>query len=382
MPPKLVPCITAPDDPLLDRLCARLAELAPSLEVPGTWPGEQLRLCGEAGVHEWFVGKDHGGQGWSEADVLRGYVKLAAACLTTTFVLTQRTGALTRIAAGDSDLARERLLFDLVDGRTFATVGISHLTTSRQHVAPVMRAEQRGDDFVLDGYSPWVTGAEFAQSIVLGATLADGRQILVALPTDLPGVRIPPAPRLVGLSASRTGPVECEQVEVDERWVLAGPVHEVMKQGLGAKTGRLQTSALAIGLSSAAIDFVRNEASMRDDLKEAVLALAAEREELLAAMLELASAAGTPQRAFPTALEGELPTARASCVTNGNELRQRSNSLALRASQTALAAAKGAGYVAGHPAGRWCREALFFLVWSCPQPVLAANLCELAGLAD
>jgi hypothetical protein len=26
------------------------------------------------------------------------------------------------------------------------------------------------------------------------------------------------------------------------------------------------------------------------------------------------------------------------------------------------------------------REALFFLVWSCPQPVMQANLCELAGL--
>jgi hypothetical protein len=45
-----------------------------------------------------------------------------------------------------------------------------------------------------------------------------------------------------------------------------------------------------------------------------------------------------------------------------------------------LVAAKGTGYVVGHPAGRWCREALFFLVWSCPQPVSAANLCELAGL--
>jgi len=366
----LVDCITSPDDPLLDRFCAKLAELAPQLEKLGAWPGEQLRLCGEAGVHEWFVGSPHGGQGWSEADVLRGYVKLAAACLTTTFVLTQRTGAMTRIAAGDSDFARERLLFDLVEGRSFATVGISHLTTSRQHVAPVMRAEERGEDFILDGYSPWVTGAEHAQHIVLGATLADRRQILVALPTDLAGVRIPPAPELVGLSASRTGPVECDRVEIERRWLLAGPVPEVMKQGLGAKTGGLQTSALAIGLAGAAIESVQRQSDARSDLIEPAEALAAEREELMLAMLTLAGETGMPQRAFPT------------CVADGNELRQRANSLALRASQAALAAAKGAGYVAGHPAGRWCREALFFLVWSCPAPVLQGNLCEFAGLAD
>jgi alkylation response protein AidB-like acyl-CoA dehydrogenase len=288
---------------------------------------------------------------------------------------------MTRIATGASDLARERLLFDLVDGRTFASVGISHLTTSRQHVAPVLRASQRGEDFVLDGYSPWVTGAEHAQHIVTGATLDDGRQILVVLATDLPGVRIPPAPELVALSASRTGRVECDQVEVDSRWLLAGPVHEVMKQGLGAKTGGLQTSALAIGLASAAIEFVQQQAGARNYLVEPAEALVADRDELLAGMLQLAEAtppiAGTPQRAFPTA-----PGERTTCVADGNELRQRANSLALRASQAALAAAKGAGYVAGHPAGRWCREALFFLVWSCPAPVLAANLCELAGIAE
>jgi alkylation response protein AidB-like acyl-CoA dehydrogenase len=254
-------------------------------------------------------------------------------------------------------------------GRTFATVGISHLTTSRQHLSrPVLRAEERDGGFLLDGYSPWVTGAEFAQHIVLGATLPDGRQILVVMPTDLPGVRIERAPQLVGLSASRTGPVHVDGVLVPRKWLLAGPIHEVMKQGLGARTGGSQTCALAIGLASAAIEFLRQQAGGRNDLAEPAEALAEERDNLLEGMLQLAG-------------DSALNADRA-CVANGKELRVRSNSLALRASQSALAAAKGAGYVVGHPAGRWCREALFFLVWSCPAPVLQANLCELAGIAD
>lgn len=366
--------ITTPDHPELGALCSRLAELAPGLDGADAWPAEQLRLCGAAGVFEWFIPCDLGGQEWSEADVLRGYVKLAAACLTTTFVITQRTGAMSRIAAGESEFVRQGLLPDLIAGHTFATVGISHLTTSRQHVArPVLRAAERDGGFVLDGYSPWVTGAEFTQHIVLGATLADDRQLLVALPTDSPGVRIERAPELVGLSASRTGPVHCDEVFIDDKWLLAGPVTEVMKQGLGAKTGGLQTSALAIGLASAAIDYMLAQAGARKALLEPAEALQEERDQLLTAMLQLAEG-DTSTRSVS---EGLAP-----CITTGNELRQRANSLALRASQAALAAAKGAGYVAGHPAGRWCREALFFLVWSCPQPVLQANLCELAGITD
>src|SRR4029079_11979830 len=204
----------------------RLVELAPALDAPDAWPVEQLRLCGEAGVYEWFLPPERGGQGWNEADVLRGYVKLAAACLTTTFVITQRSGAMQRIAAGESDAAKTEVLPDLISGRAFATIGISHLTTSRQHLGrPVLEAKQQADGFVLNGYSPWVTGAEFAQHIVVGDTLTDGRQIVICLPADSAGVTTGPAAELVGLAASRTGPVRCNDVFVDSRWLLAGPVH-------------------------------------------------------------------------------------------------------------------------------------------------------------
>jgi alkylation response protein AidB-like acyl-CoA dehydrogenase len=63
-------------------------------------------------------------------------------------------------------------------------------------------------------------------------------------------------------------------------------------------------------------------------------------------------------------------------------LRADANSLVLRAAQAALAASKGAGFIAGHPVERLVRESLFFLVWSCPQAVTTAVLCELAGVAD
>ncbi|MBW3597132.1 MAG: acyl-CoA/acyl-ACP dehydrogenase [Planctomycetes bacterium] len=354
--------ITSPDDPAFDELAARLAEMAPELEEEGAWPGEQLALCGRYGVFEWFLAEEFGGQGWRQPDIFRGYLRLSAACLTTTFVITQRTGACQRIAHSDNEAIGRELLPDLLTGRTFATVGVSHLTTSRRHLAkPVMRAEESDDGFVLDGFSPWVTGAPHAQTVVTGATLDDGRQILVALPTDLPGASVPPPARLVGLSASQTGAVNCERVHVPQTHLLAGPVAEVMKQGVGAGTGGLQTSTLAIGLADAAITYLEEERERRNDLAEPAGALRSDWRRTRDDLLSLA--------------EGQN-------VCSTEDLRVRANSLALRTAQAALAAAKGTGYVVGHPAGRWCREALFFLVWSCPQPVMAANLCELAGLAE
>jgi alkylation response protein AidB-like acyl-CoA dehydrogenase len=352
--------ILTPHDPSLDALCRRLRDLGSELDRTEAWPREQLELCARAGVFRWFAERHWGGYDWSDLDITRGYLRLAAACLTTTFIITQRTGACQRIAGSENQPLKERLLPDLVSGGSFATVGISHLTTSRRHLRrPALRATQAGGEFVLNGFSPWVTGALHAEVIVTGAELDDGRQILVALPTDAIGVRVPPPPRLVGLSGSDTGEVHLENVRLGSEWLLAGPVENVMKLGTGAGTGGLQTSTLAVGLASAALDYLDGETVNRPDLSQPAAELRREHAALEQTLTDLAS--GNP-------------------VCTNDELRARANSLVLRASQAALAAAKGSGYVVGHPAGRWCREALFFLVWSCPQGVMAANLCELAGL--
>lgn len=352
--------IDSPDDPALGDLCDKLAAMSGELDRAGGWPAAQLSLCGQYGVYTWFQGTDWGGQDWGPVDLLRGYLRLSAACLTTTFILTQRSGACQRIAGSDNEAAQRRWLLDLAAGRKFATVAISHLTTSRRHLQrPVLAASETATGFRLDGYSPWVTGGDHADVIVTGATLGDGRQVLLALPTDLPGVECPPPPQLVGLSASHTGEVHCHGVEVDASCLLAGPVENVMKVGHGAGTGGLQTSTLAIGHAGASIAYIEDEARRRPELGPAAAELRREQEALQVDLLGLAQGAAT---------------------CNQEQLRTRANSLALRASQAALTVAKGTGYVVGHPAGRWCREALFFLVWSCPQPVSAANLCQFAGL--
>jgi alkylation response protein AidB-like acyl-CoA dehydrogenase len=357
--------ITSPDDPALGELCAQLRDMSVELDRNPKWPREQLRLCGEYGVFEWFLDSDWGGQDWNEERIVRGYLALSAACLTTTFIITQRTGACRRIAGCDNERLKQRWLPGLASGELFGTVGISHLTTSRRHNAkPVLTAETVPGGFRLAGMSPWVTGGAAADVFVLAATeVEDGeptdRQLLAAIPGDAPGLTVAAPLPLIGVSASSTGPVQLEGVEVASDWLIAGPMHNVMASGVGASTGGYETSTLAIGLAQAAIDYLADEATRRSDLRPPMTALRAEHARLL---------------------EDLLGVARGELACNKESVRQRANSLVLRASQAALAAAKGSGYVVGHPAGRWCREALFFLVWSCPQPVAAANLCELAGI--
>jgi len=140
-----------------------------------------------AGVFRWFVPEELGGEGWSAGDIVRGYLRLSAACLTTTFVITQLTGATRRIVGSGRADVQSRLLPDLLTGESLATLGISHLTTSGQHhKKPALLAEETPEGFVLNGFSPWVTGAKHAQYFVIGASLSDGRQLMAGLESNVP----------------------------------------------------------------------------------------------------------------------------------------------------------------------------------------------------
>jgi alkylation response protein AidB-like acyl-CoA dehydrogenase len=361
------------DQPILDTstkfddLLSQLAAAAPALESTIDWPTAQFQWLAHAGVLGWVIPRSFRGAEIPQEDLIRGYDRLATACLTTTFILTQRNGACQRVAGSDREDLKSELLPRLVAGELFATVGISHLTTSRQHLSqPAVQATLEADAVTLNGTVPWVTGAPLADYVVTGGTCDDGRQLLIALPMQLDGIAVHAPARLLALSASHTASIDVHDVRVPRRFVLAGPVEHVMTRGLGGGTGSVATSALAAGLTERSVRHLETEAERRRELAEIAAPLRRDLERLRQDMQEAArgeSAANNP-------------------VVSATSIRGRANSLVLRATQADLAASKGAGFVAGHPAERAVREAMFFLVWSCPQPVVTAALRGFACLAE
>jgi alkylation response protein AidB-like acyl-CoA dehydrogenase len=340
-----------------------LSRSAGEFDSADVWPGDQLHRLAEAGVLGWVIPREFGGSDVPEATLMQGYQKLAEACLTTTFVLTQMNAAARRIANCGNDFLKALYLPGFVEGKVFATVGISHLSTSRQHWAqPSVRVTDTGDgNYIIDGDVPWVTGAGHADVIVTGGSLPDGKQVLLAVPTSLHGVTIGPPARLLALSGSQTASAVLNEVRVDRRQLIAGPVERVMQTSQGG-TGSLATSALALGLAARAVGALGDEAGRRPELSTVVESFRIELERC--------------RLKFTTALNEESTTP----VVSPEIVREGANSLVLRVTQAWLAVSKGSGFVHGHPAEQAVREAMFFLVWSCPKPVVEANLRELSCL--
>jgi butyryl-CoA dehydrogenase len=345
----------------LDGLVETLAQLDGPADEAGEFPDDLWQTLKSSGVTGWSLPREFGGEECDRLTLLRRYARVAEGSLTAAFILSQHDAGLRRLlAAIDRPVAR-RWVEEVAKGRAFPTVGISQLTTSRRHGSQAVHAEESGPGrFRVDGLIPWVTAAGVANVLVAGAATLDGRQILFALPTARPGVVVKPPFALAALQASCTAEVACEGVEVMADDLLAGPSTDVMASPAASGTGGLETSALALGQSLAALKAL--EASGRDDLVEPVEALRDAWERLRDELMGCASgSAGAP---------------------NAATVRGTANALALRLTQAYLTARKGSGFLREEPAQRWARQALFFLVWSCPSPVAQAAIRDLAGLCS
>jgi alkylation response protein AidB-like acyl-CoA dehydrogenase len=345
---------------LIQQLCS-----IPDPEQSGEWPVDRLNCLIDHGVFRWGLPEEVGGLPVSSPQLLEGYLELARVCLTTTFILTQRDAACQRIARSSNATLRQKLLPGLISGAQLATVGISHLSTSRQHWSrPSVAAMETDAGYELTGEAPWVTGASHANILVTGATRPDQQQVLVAIPTSRAGLQIEQPLKMLALDASCTGTVVLDRVLVGHEEVVVGPVLQAMKVGATGGTGSFTTTAVAIGASARTIDQLRLETASRPSIAAQVEILADEHARLRA---DLLSAANTD--AVQDGSSKEL----------AELLRLRANSLASRAAQVYVACAKGAGFIRGHAAERAMREAMFFQVWSCPPAVTARSLEELVS---
>ena len=345
--------------PDLDPLVQTLARLDGAVDQAGDWPESLWQTLVASGASRWALPAELGGAADDRSTLLARYARVAEGSMTAAFIQSQHDAGVRRLVASLDRPVAARWLGAIADGRAFVTVGLSQLTTSKRHGDQAVRAQkQPGGRWRIDGLVPWVTAAERAEVLVLGAVTDDGRQLLVALPADRPGVTVQPSFRLAALQASCTAEITCERVEVTADEILLGPAPNVMANPAASGTGGLETSALAMGQALAAIREL--DASGRENLVEPAQALQAEWQTLWQNLLATAT---------------DAPGAPTSAAIRG-----QANALVLRATQAYLTARKGSGFLLDDPAQRWARQALFFLVWSCPSPVANAALRDLAGL--
>lgn len=337
---------------LRDALAAR----ATQYDRDNAWPDDSLRHLKDAGAWRWMIPKRYGGLELDPIAHLYGYEAVAAGCLASLLILANRDGACELIAASENDALKEKLLPALADNRILATVAISQLTTSHQSGPPALTARPDGDGFRFNGFMPWVTSAVKCQFIVSGAVLPDGMQVLVAMPTDCPGLSIEPPMELMTMQGTLTSEVRCCDVFVAKDHLLRGPAPKVLSTRSGVKPSLVAASG--VGLAGSMVKLINQYTSKTGG---AWLGKAEDLEKRHQSVRN---------RVYEFAAAKNANTAE----HEKTQIRIAVNDLLMRLCIALLTYTKGTGFLKTHDAQRLAREALFFLAWAAPEDVRAGTL--------
>jgi alkylation response protein AidB-like acyl-CoA dehydrogenase len=345
----------------LEKLRVQLAARAAGYDIAGAWPEESVQALTEAGAWRWTIPRTFGGEPLETIEHLEAYEAIAAGCMSTLLILTNRDSACELIAGSENEALQAELLPKLAKNEIMTTVGIAQLTTSHQTGPPTLTATAVGDGFRLDGFISWVTSAVKCQYIVAGAVLADQRQVLAAVSTGLPGLTIEPPLKLLSMEGTLTSVVRCQEVRIPKGYVLRGPADRVLSTRSGIKPALVACSGL--GLARSMLDLIQANAPEREGRL-------AELADELATRLQ-----AVRQRVYAFAASPDALTAE----REKSEVRAQVNDLLMRLAVAVLTYAKGTGLLRDRDAQRLVREALFFLVWAAPEDVRVLTLARFLG---
>ncbi|MFI5980684.1 acyl-CoA dehydrogenase family protein [Streptomyces sp. NPDC051555] len=210
-------------------------------DLAGRIPVELLRTAGARGLLCAEVAPAHGGLGLSSRDngELTAYV--GSRCSSLRSVMTSQGMAawtIQRLANADQSAA---LLPQLVSGQ-LAAVGFSEPGAGSDLSTMSTRIELDGDSVVLDGRKMWVTGARYADLLIVFGQ-CEGGAAAVVVPASTPGVRVEPVADPLGCRAAGHADIHFDSVRLPASSVLGSP---------GLPLPLLVTTALAYGRISVA----------------------------------------------------------------------------------------------------------------------------------
>ena len=242
---------------------------ARQVDEEGRFNWEAVHKMGPLGLLGLNVPEEYGGSGVDPVSAAIAIEELGWGCGSTALSIAAHNGlgCAPIVLFGTHD-QKQHYLPRLASGNgKLAALALTEPGAGSDLQGVTVRAERRGDQWAVNGSKMWCTNASIADLIVtLVRTDPRGGPhslSMLIVPSDVPGVRIEPPEKKMGLKGSPTHAVTYEDVILPADSIL-GPEGHGLSQALTVLDGgRISIAALSVGLAQSAFEQATNYARER-----------------------------------------------------------------------------------------------------------------------
>jgi isovaleryl-CoA dehydrogenase len=238
-----------------------IAPIAAEIDRNDRFPRELWPRMGALGLHGITVEEEFGGSGlgYLEHVVAMEEVSRGSASVGLSYGAHSNL-CVNQVRRNGTEAQKRAYLPKLISGEHVGSLAMSEAGAGSDVVSMQLRADKKGDRYVLNGTKMWITNSPDAQLIIVYAktdTTAGARGITAFIvETGTPGFKVAQKLDKLGMRGSSTGELVFEDCEVPAENVLGGVGKGVNVLMSGLDYERAVLAGGPIGIMQAALDVV------------------------------------------------------------------------------------------------------------------------------
>jgi isovaleryl-CoA dehydrogenase len=337
----------------------RIAPMAAEIDASNTFPRELWPEMGELGLHGITVAEEDGGLGlgYLEHVVAMEEVSRASASVGLSYGAHSNL-CINQLRRWATKEQKQKYLPKLISGEHVGSLAMSEAGAGSDVVGMKLRAEKKGDRFVLNGTKFWITNAPEANTLVVYAKteLGAGSGGITAfiIERGMKGFSTSQKLDKMGMRGSDTGELVFEDCEVPEENVMGGVNRGVAVLMSGLDYERAVLAAGPLGIMQACLDVVLPYVRERKQFGKPIGSF-----QLIQAKVADMVVALSAARAYVYAVAKSCDAGKTTRHDAAGAIMFASEN-AVKVGLEAIQALGGAGYTKDFPVERFLRDAKLY----------------------
>ena len=332
----------------------RIAPLAARIDAEDWFPVELWPQMGELGLHGITVDEADGGLGLGYLEHVVAQEEIARASASVGLSYGAHSNlCVNQIRRWASPEQKARYLPKLISGEHIGSLAMSEAGAGSDVVSMKLKAEKRGDRYVLNGTKFWITNAHHADVLVVYAKTGEGSRGITTfiIEKGMAGFSLGQKLDKMGMRGSPTGELVFNDCEVPEENVM-GPLNGgvgILMSGLDYE--RTVLAGIQLGIMQACLDVVLPYVRDRKQFGQPIGGFQLMQAKIADMYVALNSARAYVYAVARACDAGKTTRFDAACAI----LLASEN--AVKTSLEAIQALGGAGYTKDWPVERFLRDA-------------------------